>query len=242
MKIDPNKIKWVHVASRGKNHAVLLIDSIGTLSMQNKYPETLYDFPYTAKYYLQCNGSRHLAKNDVDAMINILHKRLRQQPDFFYHYGVKMKGLSLELREWIDEVKNTKWKQLDNTKIAKIIFKHCQLTAKIWAIPFNYAYYFFLNDIVIEQFIKDIKKRLGKNFEKQHIAILTPDKNSEIATERIALLKLALQTTKNKTVDKQKLEAHWKRFAHLNNYYYWGNGYSLDNMFDRLNEETKRAR
>jgi len=241
MKIDPYKIKWAYGASRGKNHAALFIDAVGSLAMREHYPEKIYGFPYVGKFYLQANGTRCIAEEDHNEMEKIIEALLKKQPDFFYVWGSKMENVANQIRTWTDEVKNTDWSKTTNDELFKIIYEHCDLSARLWSVPLAYLYYFYFNDKVVEGFVEALKKRLGQKFDEILPAIVTQEKISEIAEEKKELFKLALKEIKDSKLNDQFLTKHWKKFAHLNNYYYWGNGYSLSDMKNRLEDEMKKG-
>src|SRR3989344_9243290 len=184
MKIDPYKIKWAYGASRGKNHAALFIDAVGSLAMREHYPEKIYGFPYVGKFYLQANGTRCIAEEDHNEMEKIIEALLKKQPDFFYVWGSKMENVANQIRTWTDEVKNTDWSKTTNDELFKIIYEHCDLSARLWSVPLAYLYYFYFNDKVVEGFVEALKKRLGQKFDEILPAIVTQEKISEIAEEK----------------------------------------------------------
>lgn len=240
MKIDPYKIKWFYGANRGKNHAALFIDAVGRLAIKNKYPRKLYNFPYEGKFYLQANGSRCITEEDHDGMIEVTEEILKERPDFFYTWGEKMEDIANDIREWTDNLKNKNWHQRTNEELFGIIYEHCDLQAKLWAVPLAYLYYFYFNDKIVEELIADLKQKLGNKFDDVLPSIVAQEKMSEIAMEKKELLELAIKEIRGDKIEKE-LKDHWKKFAYLNNYYYWGGGYSLADMEGRLKTEVEKG-
>ena len=237
-KKNLHNIQWFYGASRGKNHAVLFVDAVSRAHTLG-HPKSVYGLPYKGRYYLQCNGARNIGVVDERAVSALLEKRMKAQPDFFYRYGTKMLALEKDIRAWTDRVKRTDWEMATNAHLSAVIREHCLYQSKLWSIPLAYAYYFYLNDRLVEPFVAGLRKRLGKELDALLPALLSPEKMSEISEEKRELLILA-RKAKGEGIEPSVVERHWKTYAYLNNYYYAGHGYSFKDMLERLEEEMRK--
>ncbi len=234
------KIKWIPVARRGKNHALLYVDGVG-LGIKKNYAKIIYGIDYKIKNYRQFNGARHLGEDDYQNLINLLSKIHKKKPDYFYFYGQRMEKIANKIIEKTNKLRKKKWEKLTNRELAKILEEMTDLQSKLWGGGIPYAYYFFFNDIFIRDFINKLKDKYKKNLNEIIEFISKPEKITMVGKERLNLLRIANDCIKNKKILKKRLFDHLKKYAFVNKYYFWGEGYTFQEIEKRVKEIIKQG-
>lgn len=223
--IHPN-IKWYLTLSRGRNHAVLMIDAIGLGNFKN-YTKKIFKLNYKGLYYRQLNGSRWISEKDYYNLNKLLAEEIKRNPRFLYHAGLEMEKTGLKIIKLVDKYKNKNWDKASNKVLAKILEKFTDLNSQSWGGSWFYGYYFFFNETYLEKFKERLEKKLKNDFEKVWNYLIIPEKVTFIGRERLALLRLAKSYFKNKKISKKKIKEHVKKFAFVNKYYFWGQGFTF---------------
>ena len=223
--IHPN-IKWRLTISRGRNHAVLMIDSVGSNNFKN-YTKKIFKLNYKNLYYRQLDGSRWISEKDYHNLNKVLAKEIKKNPRFLYNTGLSMEKTGLKIIKLANKYKSKNWDKTSNVTLVEVLEKFTDLNSQLWGGPWFYGYYFFFNETYLERFRKHLKKKLKNDFEKVWNYLIIPEKITFIGQERLALLKLAKSYFKNKKISKKKIEEHVKKFAFVNKYYFWGQGFTL---------------
>lgn len=239
-KIHP-KIKWFPVSRRGRPLAILMVDSLGLANWKN-YAHKIHQINYQVKYYRQFEAARWISQRDHDNLVKIFERKMRQNPAFLYRASQKIEKKGLRIIKAVDKYKNINWAKLTNKELAKTLEKFHDLESQLWGGPWFYGYYFFFNDIYLVKFKEILEKKLKDDFEKGWNHLITPEKITFIGQEKIALLKLAQASFKNKKIAKDKIEAHLKKFAFVKKYYFWGRGFTFKEIEKRVRELMKKGR
>lgn len=130
-KIHP-KIKWCRILSRGRNHAVLMIDSVGS-GLFKGYNKKIYKVDYQVQHYRQFDESRWIGEKDYQAGIRILTQTMKKNPAFLYSSALKMEKFGLEIIKLANKYKKIKkWSQYANKDLIRIFEKFYNLEAKLW--------------------------------------------------------------------------------------------------------------
>lgn len=227
------KIEWYRMISRGRNLAVLMIDSAG-LANQEDYTRKIYDFPYQVKYYRQFDGSRWISEKEHLALNRLFERIMKQNPMFLYQTGIKVEKMGLKIISLVNKYKNKNWATSSNKELISILWKFHDLDGKLWGISWFYGWYFFFNDIYLEKLKNTLEKKLGKDFEKVWQFVIQPERVTFIGQEKLALFKLAQKFIANKKVPKNYIKDHLKKFAFVNKHYFWGEGFSDKQIEDEL--------
>jgi len=234
-KIHPN-IKWFAVSSRGRNHAILFIDAAGIVANLKDYNRKIYGVDHQIEHYRQFDGSRYISLDDYDILKKFYAKIINTDPVFLYRVGLKIEKNGQLFVKFVDKHKNTDWTRLSNGRLVEVLEKLSDLEARVWGGPWIYGWYFFFNDIYLEEFKNQLEKKLKNDFKEIWNYILTPEKLTFIGQEKLALLKLA----KGK-VSTGKIKTHLKKFAFVNKYYFWGTGFTFDDISKRIKDLTKKG-
>lgn len=232
------KIEWYRMISRGRNHAVLMIDSVGLANQKNQ-TKKVYDFPYQVKYYRQFDGSRWISEKEHLALNKIFERTMKQNPKFLYQAGIKMEKIGLKIISLADKYKSKNWTKSSNKELISIFWKFHDLEGRLWGISWFYGWYFFFNDIYLENLKNVLEKKLKKDFEKVWQFVIQPERITFIGQEKLALFKLAKKFIVEKKVPKKYIEDHLKKFAFINKYYFWGEGFSYKQIENELKKIIK---
>jgi len=235
------KTEWFHVATRGKNHAILIIDAVG-LAIKKNYSETQFGIRYFVKHYRQCHNSRSIGLEDYKTFIKLLDEKMKEQPDYYYHFGVQMEKTGDKIIKRVDELKDTNWEELTNDQLASLMEEFAIYEGQLYGGPIIYTYYFHFSDIIVEGFMTALKERLGeKKFDEILPALIATEKIGLIAEGKKELLMLAKKALETGNIDEGALKEHWKKYAFLNVYYYWGEGYTLEDINQNLKELMEKG-
>ncbi len=234
------KQAWFPVAKRGKPHAVLMIDNLANGTFFH-YDRTWYHIAYDVKYYGQFNNARYISEEDHMAIVALMDVKQKKDPLFFYKYGEAMIKAAEECLAFTKEAMKIDWQKSSNEEMAKNIETVCHFMAKMYGgIPI-YGYYFYFNDILVDNFLKGLKAKLGEKFDQAVQWILLSEKESQIAHEQHDLLLLAKDSLLQGSIAKSQLETHWKKYAYLKQWYFWVGGYVIGEMENRLKEAMKKG-
>jgi phosphoenolpyruvate synthase/pyruvate phosphate dikinase len=240
-RIHP-KIKWLPISSRGRNHAVLLIDSVGLANLKD-YPSKIYKINYQARnfYFRQFDGSRWVSEKDYKALVKFFTKEMKINPAFLYKAGSKMERIGLKIIKLVDDYKMTTWLKLSNQELIKILEEFSDLESRLWGGAWIYSYYFFFNDVYLPKVKEILERKLKDDFEKVWEYLLTPEKLTAFGREKLALLKLAKEYIGRKKISKKRIGEHWKKFCFANKYYFWGEGFTLEEIERRLMDSINKG-
>jgi phosphohistidine swiveling domain-containing protein len=89
--------------------------------------------------------------------------------------------------------------------------------------------------------VNKLKDKFKKNFNEIFDFIFLPEKMTAIGEEKFELLNLAKKCIKKKRILKKDLKNHFLKYAFVNKYYFWGQGYTLKEMEKRLKELIKKG-
>lgn len=235
------KIKWRRMISRGRNHALLFIDAVGVGNLQN-YTKKIYDLEYRVIYYRQLDGSRWISERDYKSLIKIFEKKIEKNPAFLYEAGKKVEKTGMSIIKAVNQYKNTNWKELSNRDLTEILGKLYDLQSQLWGGPWFYGWYFFFNDIYLENLRNLLVKKLKGDFDVVWKYTITPEKMTFIGQEKLELLKLAKEfIKKGDKLLKNKIERHLQKFAFVNKYYFWGEGFTLEDIMARVKEMDSKG-
>jgi len=228
------KTKWFDTSKRGKAHAILFIDSVGSTINTNVLKDAI-GTDYKTKNYRQFDNKRSIGYEDYENISKIVKELLEKTPEKYLFVFEDVEGISNEIIKWTDKIKDSKFEEQESTELLRHIKTIDNFQKRLWKGPFVYAYYFYFNDIFLEKFIEDLKqnKVLDENLLK---FITTPENITLIGKEKQELLKLAKDYFNKKEIDKDKLRKHCEKYSFLNRYYFWGKGYTLEDIENRLNE------
>ncbi len=232
--------EWIDVASRGRDHPILTIDTLGR-GINKGLLREVYEIDYEVKGYRQFDGSRSILKEDMEAIITILRKKTKEKPDLYYQIALRMKKLADQMKAETDKLKGTDWSTVSNDELASMIDQLLSYPTRFWAGGGIYTNYFFFNDIFFEEFMEKIKKRAGADFNKLVTYLTTPDEKTLMGEERTSLLMLAKESLANRRIDENKLEKHWRKYAYLKRYIFLGRGYTKEDMCERLDNEMEHG-
>lgn len=222
--------------SRGKNHAVLFIDSVGWANSKG-YAKDIIGFDFRVNYYRQFDGSRWISEKDHQVVNKFFSEKLNNDPGFLYRAGIKIEKNCLSLINFVNKYKDEDWSVYSSQKLISLFRKLFDLSAKVWGGPWAYGYYFYFNDVYLSEFQKLLEEKLKKkDFEKVWNYTIRPEKITFIGQEKLALLKLAKKLLKIKKIPVKDIKKHLKKFAFTSKYYFWGEGLS----FEQINNELKK--
>lgn len=234
------KEEWFVVASRGKPHAILIIDSV-SLGMKKDYACNTFGFDYKIKNYRQFDNKRSIGIEDYNNIIALLGKLIKKDPELFYRFGIKVEEISNEIVRWTDKLKDIDWEKLENAKLSENLDFMTDFQSKVWSGGFIYSYYFYFNDIFIERFITELKGKIA-NFDNELLSyIATPENLTFIGREKLDLLSLAKDSFKEKKINENKLREHLEKYSFLKRYYFWGEGFTLEEIRTRVDEIIKNG-
>ena len=244
MKININKlhpgILWYKMISRGRNHALLIIDSVGWGNFKN-YAKKIYNFDYQVKYYRQFNGSRWISKKDHKTLNRLYALKIKSDPLFLYKAGVKMEKLAKLIIASVNRYRNKDWGRVSDKKLIKIFEKFHDLESRLWGGPWFYGWHFFFNGIYLKNLRDYLFRKVKNDFDKLWNYLITPEKISFIGKEKLELLKLAKEYARKGKISKKKIEAHLKKFAFVNKYYFWGEGFTFKEIKKRIKDLAKKG-
>lgn len=230
------KIKWYRVSSRGKNHAVLIIDSM-IFGNDSDYVKKIYGVDYKVKYYRQFDKSRWISDQDYQDINNIFRKLIKEDSSLILKLANAMEETSNTIINESDRYKETNWIDSSNEDLAKVVERFFDLEARLWGSPVMYGWYFFFNDIYLEELKNDLKNKFkDEDFDRIWNYATTPEKLTFIGQEKLELLKLAEKVIKNEIDISKGIEEHHQRFAFVNKYYFWGDGARIENVKEQLEE------
>lgn len=225
--------EWFIVSSRGKPHAILTIDSIG-VGISKDYVKKIYGIDYKIKKYRQFDAKRSFGKGDYDNLIKILNEEQNKNPLLFFEFGSKIEKIAKEIKEKTDKLKKNNWDEINNLKLSTYIESMTDLQSKLWSAGLLYSFYFYFNDIFFPDFIEKLKNKTN-NFDDELMEFITnPEKLTFIGEEQLNILNLANMHIQKKDIRKQTFD-HWKKYAFLKRYYFWGEGFSLEEIKSRIN-------
>ncbi len=237
----PQPTKWYRMVSRGKHHALFLIDAVG-IGNQKSYAKKYYNFSYQPKYYRQFDSSRWISMDDYKKSIAAFRKHIRKDPEYIIELGKRMEAADLEMIKFVDKNKNVNWKKKNNEELSEMIENIADAIARMWAIGWYYGFYFFFSEIYLDEFSKKLEKKLGTNkFQEVWETLINPYKSTFIGKEQLALLKLAKKHAKSKKVPGREIEKHWHEFGFVNKFYFWGDGLTKKEIRSRLADLLKKG-
>ena len=76
----------------------------------------------------------------------------------------------------VNRYKDKKWRQVSDKELIKIFEKFHDLEARLWGGPWFYGWYFFFNDIYLENLRNYLFKKIKNDFDKVWNYVLTPKK------------------------------------------------------------------
>lgn len=233
------KVEWYRMIGRGRNHAVLFIDSVG-LANSKGYSKDIIGIDFRANHYRQFDGSRWISEKDHQVIDRLFYKKLKNDPEFLYRAGIKIEKNCSLLINFVNKYKNQKWINYSNGKIGFLFEKIHNLSAKIWGGPWAYGYYFYFNDIYLNEFKERLERKLKKDdFEKIWNFTLQPQNITFMGKERLVLLKIALKFLKNKKIPNSYISKHLDKFAFVGKYYFWGEGLNSKQINDEIKKIIK---
>lgn len=223
------------MVSRGRDHAVLMIDMGGTAG-QKDYARKIYGLPYRIKYYRQFDGSRWISEADHQAINKAFAAAMKKNPKFLYQTGVKMEKLGLRVVALADKYRKRNWSKATAGELASIVERMQDAEGRMWGGSWIYGWYFYFNDIYLENLKEILRKKLGNDFDRVWKYTLQPVKLTFVGRERMELCKLARRFAASGSVPESSINSHLKRFAFVNMYYFWGEGFT----FRQKEEELKK--
>lgn len=229
MEID--KIKWHKLQSRGRNHAVLIIDAVFEANRKN-YPQKLHSMEYKAKHYRQLDGSRWMGEEDYKNLYNEFVEKAKDS-NFLYQWGKVCVKTGEEIIRSTDKYKKTNWQNEPDKKLLEIIEKFFDFESRLWGGSFFYGWYFYFNDVYFFKLEEELKNKLKDKFNEVWQYVLTPSGNTMMGEEKQALLKIAKRFKK---FFKEDINNHFEKYAFVNKYYFWGEGYTVEEINKRLKE------
>ncbi|OGZ28678.1 MAG: hypothetical protein A2562_00495 [Candidatus Nealsonbacteria bacterium RIFOXYD1_FULL_39_11] len=240
-------VKWKRLVSRGRNHAVLMIDSIRT-KIKKDYFKKKYGISYIVKNYAQFDGSRWISEEDYSAIFKILKNGIKNNPKLLYKLASKMEKEEIKSLLLTDKYKSRNWKKVTNKEIIVILEKFVASQGRVWPVSsWFYGWDFFFDEGFLELFKKNLEEKLGNNFNKVWEYLIQPEKLIYISREKMALLKLA-QKFFGKKIPQRFIEEHAKKFDFVGRYYFWGKGLTaeqvsrdLDKIFCRGKEYIEKS-
>jgi phosphohistidine swiveling domain-containing protein len=237
------KIKWYRMISRGRHHAILIIDSGVGVPNQKNYPRKIYNIPLQIKYYRQFDGSRWISEKEHLLLNKLFGEIMKRNPKFLYQWAAKMEKNGLNIISLVNRYKNQNWVKLSNKKLVQILGKFHDAVGKLWGgVPF-YAWYFFFNEIYLERLRNILEKKLKEeDFRKIWQFVIQPEKITFIGQEKLALLKLVQKFITSKKVPEKYIKAHLNKFAFVNKYYFWGEGLTYKQIKNELRKIIRSGR
>ena len=215
------------MVSRGRNHAVLFIDNAGHAN-KSGYAKDILGCDLFINYYRQFDGSRWISEADHQAVNRLLEENLGKDPAFLHRAGANMEKNGNAFIDFVNKHKNDNWGEYSNSDLVALLKKAHDLSSRIWGGPWVYGYYFYFNDIYLEDFKKSLAAKLKPaDLEKIWDYILQPKDITSLGREKLALLKLAREFIKTKEVPDDRIRQHLDKFAFVAKYYFWGEGLTL---------------
>ena len=233
------KREWFDVSKRGKPHAILWIDSVGE-GIKRDYAKKIYNQNYRIKNYRQFDSKRSIGISDYKKIVKILEKKAKFDPEVSSKITGIMERYAKEIIKWTDRLKSSKWGDMSDGQLLKVLEKGFDFQAKLWNGGFVYAYYFFFNDIFVEKLVKNLRNsgKLNDNLMKY---LTSPVSLTMIGEEKLSLLKIAKKYFLSKKVDIKALKKHHEKYAFLKRYYYWGNGFTFDEIKNRFEDLLQKG-
>ena len=228
--------------SRGRNHAVLFIDNAGVANIKG-YARNIIGCDLFIDYYRQFDGSRWISENDRRSVSKLLETNLKKDPEFLFRAGANIEKNGNAFIDFVNKYKDDKWSGYLDAELAALLGEAHDLSAKVWGGPWVYGYYFYFNDIYLEEFKKSLAKKLAPaDFKKVWDYVLQPKDITSMGRQKLALLKLALDFSKAKKVPKNLVNRHLDEFAFVAKYYFWGERLSRKQISAELKKIFKSGK
>jgi len=237
MKKDVKR-EWFPVASRGRDHSILILDTVGVGIRDGALKET-YGIDYRLNRYRQFNGKRSIGLDDYQNLVSILEKASEENPGMFYDIGTRLEHIVNTFIPLTDAYRNRDWSSATNKELSATIAKLLGNFVQLWAGGGIYLLYFYFNDIFVERFVAELKVKMGDDFERILPLIMFPEKPTMANEEKAALLRIAEEARKAGRISEQAVQEHWERYVFLKKYFFWGDGYTLDEMRARVAEAVQ---
>lgn len=224
---ENSNIIWHAISSRGRNHAVFIIDTMVNAIVQ-RYDKGIYGVDLNFREYRQLDKKREVSERDYQEVVSKLIDFAKNNPVVL----VKIPTISLSLIEILDKKikrweKQEVWREISSWH--KIINEFFVLVSKIWSGAPGYSY-IFLGDKVAPIFIEEItKSNQGLNIEEATL-LLQPETKTEMTKLLTELEKLAKIPPKK--LNQQELKSILSKYGHLGRYYFWGSGYNEKAIID----------
>jgi len=148
MKKDVKR-EWFPVASRGRDHSILILDTVGVGIRDGALKET-YGIDYRLNRYRQFNGKRSIGLDDYQNLVSILEKASEENPGMFYDIGTRLEHIVNTFIPLTDAYRNRDWSSATNKELSATIAKLLGNFVQLWAGGGIYLLYFYFNDIFTE--------------------------------------------------------------------------------------------
>lgn len=238
MDSNLKKTKWHRLVSRGRHHAVLYIDSVNDGNRKG-YLKKYLGVYYIFQGYRQFDGSRWITEKDHRDFVNIFERRTKEDPSFLFRWAIHFEKSAKNIISETNKYRKNNWKKTSNSEILKVLTKFQDYISILWCGPVIYAWYFFFNDIKLEELKDALEKKCQNKFGKLWSYLIQSEKLTLAGEEKLSLLKLA-KRFKESGIDGKALRSHAEKFAYLNKYIFWGDGLSVADVRKNIKELIKK--
>ncbi|MFZ2189606.1 MAG: PEP-utilizing enzyme, partial [Candidatus Magasanikiibacteriota bacterium] len=232
-----NKIIWEEIARRGDNQAIFLIDTAaegfkrGYIGFDHNITE------FKPLYYRQLSGARWFSVSDIADYIKFLKDKEINNPGILVEYANEFRHRVETMRNYVNIIKDFDWRNKNNEKLVEVFEKFTNLTRIMWAFAYNYI---MVNRFLPDIIFTEIAKKEFDTFRQTEIfnILMQLDDSSETRKEKISLLHIAEIVEKNGyTVEiENKIKKHLQNYEYLGQYYFRGQGYTLEIIRQRINQ------
>ncbi len=217
---DNNNLSWHSISSRGRNHAVFIIDSVIHAIIQ-RYDKEIYNFDLNFHEYRQIDKKREISEKDYQEVILKLSELAKNNPQILVNIPTTtlsfIKSLEKKIKQW---EKQEVWKEESSWPI--ILNDFFILLSKIWSGAPGYSY-IFLGEKIAPLFVQEVTKENLDVSAEEATLLLQPKEITEMSKLVQKLEKLA-KMPQDKMSDK-KISILVQKYGYLGRYYFWGNSY-----------------
>ncbi len=234
-------INWLEVARRAKVQSTLITDAAAE-GIKRGYYKKFHDNKVNLTAYRHFDASRSFDEAEVGSVVEWLSGQEKKRPGFLIHFARKLARVYLNFATWAHNTVYTDPKKFSNSELARSFWNF--YVRSFWLV--NDYDYIFVNRFLPDEITEAVAKKVPDlHRQTQYLSVLfATDEVTQIKADKLSIHRIASRVLKGEGIDSTSInsaiEVHWKKFKHLNRYYYLQLDYSIADIKRRVRLTLKK--
>lgn len=235
------KIQWVEVARRASNQAVFITEATAEGVRQGFY-KRFHKGEADLTTYRHFDGARSYSEHDLTRVTEELARKEAKHPGYLIKLAGRLIFFYEKQKKWVKSIALFDYRPLSNRELAKHFWTYYQRT---FYLPISYIY-IFVNRFLPDKIVAEVATRVPDVKRQTEILniLFSLDEITEIKAEKLNLYKIAKLFLQLKNLNhlrlKKAIHGHWRKYKHLNRYYYFNLDYTLAEIKRRVKAAAKK--